>query len=502
MLFSVTNPMDRDGIVVGASVATAADAAAAGKESEGGGGGEKTVANAIHGTTTTTAMTDMPIIIPNDEIKPTDILLGRGSQHAQWEGNVRFRKIVKERRREYNSRRCKNKIKNAIAQEILDAVLNGRGSSLAITDSNGTTKLETAPPGRFLEQADADVAKKAGFSTDQCNWQVAGTKRTLDKIKMTLRQKKKGGEPRGADHRKRSSSSSSSSSSAASSPSPSSSRSGDDNDRKRLKSSHNPSGYSMLPAQPSSAATIPGTAIAPPAGIPRQVAFVGGAPTGGVGNTTGANNQQLLSVLASSLLGGGGAPGSVASNNNMLRQLQQPQLPALNAVNTADADVLLRALLAQQQQQQLQAAALAQLLQMGGGGGGGAPPSTYQGTGALPSPTRAAPPAIDPGIVLTLLGQLRQGQQQQQMPRQVPGPLPSAQVVQAILSQQRQVASVLSPPQPPSVPAPAPPANAAAAPGTSNIQNIPQGVQGAPNADAIALLLQTLAERNIQPKQN
>ena len=40
------------------------------------------------------------MIIPNDEIQPTDILLGRGSQHAQWEGNVRFRKIVKERRRE------------------------------------------------------------------------------------------------------------------------------------------------------------------------------------------------------------------------------------------------------------------------------------------------------------------------------------------------------------------------------------------------------------------
>ena len=140
--------------------------------------------------------TVLPIIIPNDEIKPTDILLGRGSQHAQWEGNVRFRKIVKERRREYNSRRCKNRTKNTIAQEILDAVLNGRKSSLVTTSTassdaaTGTTaKLETAaPPGRFLEQVDADVAEKAGFSTDQCNWQVAGTKRTLDKIKMTQKE--------------------------------------------------------------------------------------------------------------------------------------------------------------------------------------------------------------------------------------------------------------------------------------------------------------------------
>ena len=185
-------------------------------------------------------------------------------------------------------------------------------------------------------------------------------------------------------------------------------------------------------------------------GIPRQVTCVGGAATSGVGGSTsitsGASNQQLLSALACLLGGGAGPPGSIASNSNM----PQPQLPDLNAV---DADIIRRTLLAQRVQQQQQAA-LAKLLQTGGGGGG-LPRLLNQGTGALPSPTRAAPPAIDPGIVLTLLEQLQRGSQQpQQMPQQVPGPLPSAQVMQTISNQHQLVASAFSPPQPPSAPAP------------------------------------------------
>ena len=212
---------------------------------------------------------------------------------------------------------------------------------------------------------------------------------------------------------------------------------------------------------------MPAAITAAGAGIPRQVAFVGGAPTGGVGVTTSANNQQLLSaVLASGLLQGGGAPGSVASNNNMPQpQPQHSQLPALNAVNAVDTDVLLRTLLAQrlqqqqqQQQQKLQAAALAELVQRVGGGGGvsGVSPPTNQGTGTLTYIPTASLANIDPGSILALLRGQQLGPQQQH--RQV---FPTALVAPHPRSRpQPGVAFTAAPSLPINAPAAAPPSMA------------------------------------------
>ena len=149
-----------------------------------------------------------PYVVLQSDLRPTDVLLGRGRTIQSYPGNVRLRSIVATRRVEYNSI-SKNADKKRIAGEIIDLIVRG-GSSCAGSDTTyssgddgaaGDASMADIRPGRFLRaatQAEADALRQSGAvppsssassgSEDGENiWVHAEMDAVLDKVKQLLR---------------------------------------------------------------------------------------------------------------------------------------------------------------------------------------------------------------------------------------------------------------------------------------------------------------------------
>mmetsp|Transcript_22850 Transcript_22850/g.49857 ORF Transcript_22850/g.49857 Transcript_22850/m.49857 type:complete len:461 (+) Transcript_22850:32-1414(+) len=101
------------------------------------------------------------------KLGPYDVLFGRGSGPNDHEGNVRFRKLVAERKAEYmatNHRMTKAKI----AREIVDAVFSQNG--------------------RFLKKIEADDARNIGIPDGVEAWTGVDDDTIMEKAKQALRQ--------------------------------------------------------------------------------------------------------------------------------------------------------------------------------------------------------------------------------------------------------------------------------------------------------------------------
>jgi hypothetical protein len=95
------------------------------------------------------------------ELRPTDVLFGRGSGPNDHEGNIRFRQRVADRKDEYlatNHRLTKSKI----AKEIVDSVLNENGRFLRKADEEETASL-AVPDGVevYVMVDDVTITEKA-----------------------------------------------------------------------------------------------------------------------------------------------------------------------------------------------------------------------------------------------------------------------------------------------------------------------------------------------------
>ena len=154
-----------------------------------------------------------PNVVLQSDLRPTDVLLGRGRTIQSYPGNVRLRSIVATRRVEYNSIN-KNADKKRIAGEVVDLIVRG-GSGCAGSDTTyssgddgaaGAVSLAEILPGRFLRaatQAEADALRQSGAvplpsshaSTGDsnkgegttCIWVDAEMDVVLDKVKQLLR---------------------------------------------------------------------------------------------------------------------------------------------------------------------------------------------------------------------------------------------------------------------------------------------------------------------------
>jgi hypothetical protein len=95
------------------------------------------------------------------ELRPADVLFGRGSGPNDHEGNIRFRQRVADRKEEYlatNHRMTKSKI----AKEIVDSVLNENGRFLRKADEKETASL-AVPDGVevYVMVDDVTITEKA-----------------------------------------------------------------------------------------------------------------------------------------------------------------------------------------------------------------------------------------------------------------------------------------------------------------------------------------------------
>jgi hypothetical protein len=103
------------------------------------------------------------------ELKPYDILLGRGAPIINYEGNVRFRELVSTRKAEYIST-GRHQIKDEIARQIVEEI--GKRN------------------GRFLRKIESQTeAQKLGISEGTKVWQVANEDVAIEKVKQALRDK-------------------------------------------------------------------------------------------------------------------------------------------------------------------------------------------------------------------------------------------------------------------------------------------------------------------------
>ena len=110
-------------------------------------------------------------------LRPHDILLGRGSGCNDYEGNVRFRSLVENRKREYLSA-AKREDKRRIAQEIFDQ----------ITIMNG---------GRFLKK---EAKRKVnGVIINRGVHIQVGDKVAMEKVKQALRENWQNWQPQDDD---------------------------------------------------------------------------------------------------------------------------------------------------------------------------------------------------------------------------------------------------------------------------------------------------------------
>jgi hypothetical protein len=101
------------------------------------------------------------------DLRPFDVLFGRGSGPNDHEGNVRFRNMVASRKTEYlatNHRLTKAKI----AREIVNSVLLQQG--------------------RFLKKMEGNDLKKAGLPEDADVWMSVDDDTVMEKAKQALRQ--------------------------------------------------------------------------------------------------------------------------------------------------------------------------------------------------------------------------------------------------------------------------------------------------------------------------
>ena len=62
-------------------------------------------------------------------LKPNDVLLGRGRPTVRFQGNIRFRKLIQNRMKEYTST-CRHVSKDAIAQEVVEMIIARDGQFL------------------------------------------------------------------------------------------------------------------------------------------------------------------------------------------------------------------------------------------------------------------------------------------------------------------------------------------------------------------------------------
>jgi hypothetical protein len=105
-------------------------------------------------------------------IGPHDVLMGRGATSAYYQGNVRFRELVRSRKREYQS--CKyHRHKQAIALDIYKAVASHGGRFLL--------RAETVLDRATLPNADTNGLQEPAL------WVQASHHVALEKIKQALR---------------------------------------------------------------------------------------------------------------------------------------------------------------------------------------------------------------------------------------------------------------------------------------------------------------------------
>ena len=146
-----------------------------------------------------TGNNDVNLIRSPTDLRPGDILLGRGNKHQKWSGNMHFRSLIVEWQEKCVSIKGDNRTKSAIARQIFDAVRAGRASSLAAAAAAVVPALKD---GRFLKLVEPEMLAQMGAGDavddqqqrerEHC-WQEAPNDVALEKIKMALRQQKKGG---------------------------------------------------------------------------------------------------------------------------------------------------------------------------------------------------------------------------------------------------------------------------------------------------------------------
>lgn len=101
------------------------------------------------------------------ELRPSDVLFGRGSGPNDHEGNICFRQLVAERKSEYmaTSHRV---TKATIAKEIVDQVF--------------------AANGRFMKKVEPSELKELGLPEESDVWEIVGDDTLMEKTKQALRQ--------------------------------------------------------------------------------------------------------------------------------------------------------------------------------------------------------------------------------------------------------------------------------------------------------------------------
>mmetsp|Transcript_44887 Transcript_44887/g.108936 ORF Transcript_44887/g.108936 Transcript_44887/m.108936 type:complete len:584 (+) Transcript_44887:130-1881(+) len=101
------------------------------------------------------------------DVRPNDVLFGRGSGPNDHEGNIRFRELIAQRKEQYmntNHRQTKAKI----AKDIVDQVFG--------------------VDGRFLKKLEGKELTKLGYGQGQDVYQVASDDMIMEKAKQALRQ--------------------------------------------------------------------------------------------------------------------------------------------------------------------------------------------------------------------------------------------------------------------------------------------------------------------------
>lgn len=124
------------------------------------------MSNAATGATATIEGTrELEYIV---DLNDNDVLLGRGQPILNYSGNVRFRKLIQERKEQYTST-GKHAVKDQIAREILDAI-----------DARG---------GRFVRKVD-DSERDELLVPDQVlhAWRIVDEPTRLSKVKQALRE--------------------------------------------------------------------------------------------------------------------------------------------------------------------------------------------------------------------------------------------------------------------------------------------------------------------------
>jgi len=128
-------------------------------------------------------------VVRRHQIRPLDVLMGRGHYHRA--GNSRFLRIVAARRDEYVASKG-NGTKTRIAEEVMELVYDpsyrsGREDGFELSDCSGVDGGGTLRPGRFLQ---LENHKSPG---GEPIYRIISGRTVVDKIKMNLRQKPRGG---------------------------------------------------------------------------------------------------------------------------------------------------------------------------------------------------------------------------------------------------------------------------------------------------------------------